>query len=147
MCWKCSAIQCIDDMECWPAIPPITNHCRPLHAAAGVIYLLLHCTELHFALPWLRLSYINPATHLYVRAKHHCVCIPCPSLHMPPQSSSNVIPHANPCQSSPRSAYTYIPMCPYAALPYHQRSASQHSPISLLPLTVPACCPFPQRLQ
>ena len=46
----------------------------------------------------------------------------------------------------PRSGYTLITMCPHAALPYHQSSASQHSPISLLPLTVPACCPFPQRL-
>jgi hypothetical protein len=33
-------------------------------------------------------------------------------------------------------------MCPYAALPYHPRPASQHSP----PLRLPACCPFPQRL-
>ena len=153
MCWKCSAIQCIDDMECWPAIPPITNHCRPLHAAAGVIYLLLHCTELHFALPWLRLSYINPATHLYVRAKHRCVCIPCPCLfhllHMPPQSSSNVIPHANPCQSSPHLGLR-IPTSQCAPMPLCRiTSARLHSTrqLSLLPLTVPACCPFPQRLQ
>jgi hypothetical protein len=33
-------------------------------------------------------------------------------------------------------------MCPYAALPYHPRPASQHSQ----PLRLPACCPFPQRL-
>lgn len=111
-------------MECWPAIPPITNHCRPLHAAAGVIYLLLHCTELHFALPWLRLSYINPATHLYVRAKHRCVCIPCPCLfhllHMPPQSSSNVIA---PCLSMSilTSVCVYlhpnVPLCRSAVSP------------------------------
>ena len=130
-------------MECWSACQhnnksslPASCRCRGAALSTALVTAVyIKCNA--------------AATHLYVRAKHRCVCIAClsPCLRRPPQGTSNVI--LLPVSIGPHRGLgmpTYIPMCPYAALPYHQSSASQHSPISLLPLTVPACCPFPQRL-
>lgn len=116
------------DMECLLLLLPITNHTPcPRPAAAGA----------PSSMPYRCL-------HLYVRLKPISVY----HVHVPMQprhsSNNNNNDSSSPMSFNTSSVCVYLhAMCPYAALPYHHRPASQHSPT---PATAPACCPFPQRL-
>jgi hypothetical protein len=120
----------------------ITNHRCPLHAAAGALPLLLSSSLLVYSSHTSVLTSCMYGTSVRTRetSVYH--------VSMPPQGNNNVIPpHVHLITPSVcDSAYTYMRCAPMPPCRITLLGFTTLANVPLLPLTVPACCPFPQRL-